>query len=151
MVSKKVVRKTVSPGDIFIFEMEDRSVFLQYISDDCSCCLWCQRDSGAKTEPRIVFYPIQLNVRNGNLRFVGNEPLRLPRPIQKRRPGVVLNGIVEWWFIDDGEETYRVDELNSDQRQFPTDAVMSHVVLVEWLQGRGWQLVRGQPPEFSGG
>jgi hypothetical protein len=151
MASKKVTRKTVSPGDIFTFDMEDRSVFLQYISDDCSCCLWCQRDGGAKTEPQIVFYPIKLNVRNGNLKFVGNEPLRLPRPIQKRRHGMIHNGIVEWWFIDDGEETYRVDELNSDQRQFPIEIVMSHVVLVEWLQGRGWQLVRGQPPEFSGG
>jgi len=140
-------------GDVYTFPFhEHMSVCLKFLGEHASAgqcsVLWLEDEKGSKSTEHILFYPVGMNLRNGNITFLRSENLGKEFPSQVRRPGIVRNGRVEWWFIDDGTGTSRADTLSNEQDVFPVAAVMSHSVLLEWLSG-GWTYLFGSSPKIK--
>ena len=139
----------ISIGDTFVFEFAERDVFLQYLGEHPSggtcVCIWREAECGEESHQHLIFYPLALSLRKRTIRFHSHSLPKMSIPSNIRRPGIVRNKIVEWWFIDIGEETYRSDRLSEEEMSFPVEAIMSHAVVMEWLAG-GWKFLFGDAP-----
>jgi hypothetical protein len=139
-------------GDVFTF-LTDKGFtgFIQYLGSekwyDCSL-LWIESETGQRTAERIIFYPVWLNIRHGNLTFLANESPRREVPTHVRRMGT--EGLNGWWFIDDGQENaLRVNQLSKEQEAFPNGCTISHLVILDWINGGGWEYCLGKPPSVE--
>jgi hypothetical protein len=137
--------KRIKVGDIFSFPVANGFVFIQYLGKHSlmgECVLCCKADAINDADfgkGRILFYPVKLNVNQGNIEFVMHTDLLASVPEKIRRP-FVLNRKVLYWFIDTPNETKKVIDLSEEQREYPIGTGLSHVVLKEIFEGTQWFL-----------
>ena len=135
----------IKVGDIFSFPLANGFVFIQFLGKHSlmgECVLCCK--AGAINDAdfgsgRIFFYPVGLNVKQGNIEFVMHADLLTSVPRKTRRP-FVLNQKVLYWFVDTPNETNKVVDLSEEQRGYPIGTGLSHVVLKEIFEGTQWFL-----------
>jgi hypothetical protein len=139
--------KKIQPGDVFRFAYSNGYVYLQYLGVHplMGESLLCVNGSANEIpdfvagDGRVVFYPVKLNRKLGNVELVGSKPVAMQVPTSIRRP-FVQNRKVQFWFLDEPSGTRRVAELAEIESQYPVGAVVSHEVLKEIQEGRKWFL-----------
>lgn len=141
--------KRIEIGDVFSFPVSGGIVLLQFIGKHQlmgECALCCKADTLENADFRkgkIFFYPVKLNLRNGNIHFVQHTSPLASVPAAIRRP-FVANRKVQYWFVDTLDETKKITELSEEQIDYPIGTGVSHVVLKEIFEGIPWFLFEDQ-------
>lgn len=133
-------------GDFFRASTNDGGfILMQYLGEHPlmgSCVVCCKSRNGSNfnaNRAHVFFYPIDINVRDGNIEFYQEGSPCLSVPSSIRRP-FVSDKKVKYWFIDDDSGTRRVDKLSNVELNLAIGSAVSHAVLKEIYEGVRWFL-----------
>lgn len=89
----------------------------------------------------VLLFPLGAAVRQEIMAIVSNEEIpeaSRALPVFRRR-GAITPGTsnVEWWLIQDGDRSWRVDQLTDEQRDLPILGIWNDTLLIERIVS-GW-------------
>jgi hypothetical protein len=96
------------------------------------------------TQPSLfeAFFPLGSACAQNIVAIVANESIALPREFPMFRTGIEnMKGVVECWWLWDGETEQRIGELKQGMERYPIRGVINDTLLIERIED-GWRAER---------